>query len=59
MPKDYQFDTVLYGANYSLYTHSFLCYGVNEAAIRLQAVLIEVSTNCVEYVMWTISVTLW
>lgn len=42
VPKDFRFDLSLYGHNYSLYTHSFLCYGVNEAALRLQAILVEV-----------------
>ena len=42
VPKDFHFDLSLYGHNYSLYTHSFLCYGVNEATLRLQAILVEV-----------------
>ena len=42
VPQDFRFDMSLYGSNYSLYAHSFLCYGVNEAAVRLQAVLIQV-----------------
>ncbi|KAK7110246.1 ectonucleoside triphosphate diphosphohydrolase 8-like [Littorina saxatilis] len=46
--EEYIVDMGLYGTNYSLYTHSFLCYGVNEAALRLQAVLVKAanfSTN--------------
>ncbi|XP_076435217.1 ectonucleoside triphosphate diphosphohydrolase 8-like [Babylonia areolata] len=43
MPEKEHFLTDLYGTNYSLYTHSYLCYGVNEATRRLQAVLVEVA----------------
>lgn len=32
----------LYGNTYSLYAHSYLCYGFNEAQRRLMANLIEV-----------------
>lgn len=41
VPEDFQFYSRLYGSNFSLYTHSYLCYGINEAANRLLALLVE------------------
>ncbi|KAK7508685.1 hypothetical protein BaRGS_00000251 [Batillaria attramentaria] len=41
VPYDFRFNMSLYGTNYSLYTHSFLCYGVNEATKRYQAALLK------------------
>lgn len=38
---EYREDLVLYGNNYSVYTHSYLCYGINEAIRRYQAILVQ------------------
>lgn len=38
---EFAYDLSLYGTNYTLYTHSFLCYGINEAERRLQAQLVK------------------
>lgn len=35
----------LYGKNYSIYTHSFLCYGKDQMLSRLLAHLVEVNTG--------------
>lgn len=43
IPDEYSSNLTLYGINYSLYTHSYLCYGFNEAQRRLLAHLIEAS----------------
>ncbi|XP_045190692.2 ectonucleoside triphosphate diphosphohydrolase 8-like [Mercenaria mercenaria] len=37
----YKEDLELYGKNYSVYTHSYLCYGINEAVRRYQAQLVK------------------
>lgn len=42
MPMTYRNDIVLYGQNYSVYTNSFLCYGINEADRRFKAQLVKV-----------------
>jgi Golgi nucleoside diphosphatase len=44
IPPEYKEDLQLYGKNYSVYTHSYLCYGINEAVRRYQAQLVKVST---------------
>ncbi|XP_025096629.1 ectonucleoside triphosphate diphosphohydrolase 1-like isoform X2 [Pomacea canaliculata] len=41
LPEEFVFNMNLYGEKYSLYTYSFLCFGINEAATRLQAVLLQ------------------
>ncbi|KAL4231435.1 Ectonucleoside triphosphate diphosphohydrolase 3 [Mactra antiquata] len=41
IPSNYKEDLVLYGQNYSVYTHSYLCSGINEAVRRYQAILIK------------------
>ena len=42
MPDDYKVSLRLYGKNYTVYTHSFLCYGKKEAERRLLASLVQV-----------------
>ena len=42
--KNYTEDLLLYGANYSVYTHSYLCYGINEAIRKYMAYVVNVST---------------
>ncbi|XP_033755947.1 ectonucleoside triphosphate diphosphohydrolase 2-like isoform X2 [Pecten maximus] len=41
MPPSYEQDLMLYGMNYSVYTHSYLCYGVNEITRKYRALLIK------------------
>ncbi|XP_021352887.1 ectonucleoside triphosphate diphosphohydrolase 1-like [Mizuhopecten yessoensis] len=41
MPPAYEKDLTLFGLNYSIYTHSYLCYGVNEITRKYQALLIK------------------
>ena len=43
VPAGYKEDLVLYGSNFSVYTHSYLCYGINEAIRRYTAILVYVS----------------
>ena len=43
LPSKYRSELRLYGRNYTLYTHSFLCYGLKEAERRLLASLVQVS----------------
>lgn len=43
LPEEYKSQTVLYGVNYTLYTHSYQCYGFKEAQRRLMAHLVEAS----------------
>eukprot|EP00795_Rhopilema_esculentum_P011935 gene11935-2504_t len=43
LPSKYRSELRLYGRNYILYTHSFLCYGLKEAERRLLASLIQES----------------
>ena len=42
IPDDYKVSLRLYGKNYTVYTHSFLCYGKKEAERRLLATLVQV-----------------
>lgn len=41
MPKGYNHKVTLYGENYDVYTHSFLCYGVVQMLNTIHAVLIK------------------
>eukprot|EP00112_Aurelia_sp_Birch-Aquarium-sp1_P010641 Seg2266.4 transcript_id=Seg2266.4/GoldUCD/mRNA.D3Y31 product="Ectonucleoside triphosphate diphosphohydrolase 1" protein_id=Seg2266.4/GoldUCD/D3Y31 len=41
IPDDYKVSLRLYGKNYTVYTHSFLCYGKKEAERRLLASLVQ------------------
>ncbi|XP_022097702.1 ectonucleoside triphosphate diphosphohydrolase 2-like [Acanthaster planci] len=41
LPPQYSENLRLYGVNYTLYTHSYLCYGVNEAIRRFKANLVK------------------
>ena len=43
VPSSYGSFVRLYGRDYSLYTHSFLCYGMKEAERRLLASLVQVA----------------
>ena len=49
LPDEYMSRTSLYGVNYTLYTHSYQCYGFKEAQRRLMAHLVEVGTHLVIY----------
>lgn len=42
VPNNYRSFIRLYGRNYTLYTHSFLCYGMNEAERRVLASIVQV-----------------
>ena len=42
MPS-YKQHVVMYGTPYDVYTHSYLCYGANEAMRRLKAYLVKVT----------------
>ncbi|KAK3597785.1 hypothetical protein CHS0354_006145 [Potamilus streckersoni] len=39
--EPYRFHLNLYDQNYSVYTHSYLCYGINQAGLKYQANLIQ------------------
>ena len=39
---NYTEDVQLYGANYSVYTNSYLCYGINEAIRKYMAYIVNV-----------------
>jgi len=41
IPQEESFNVTLYGIDYSLYSHSYLCYGFNEARRQLLAHLVE------------------
>ncbi|XP_038046763.1 uncharacterized protein LOC119720971 [Patiria miniata] len=41
IPPEYRANLRLYGKDYELYTHSFLCYGADEAQRRLEANLVK------------------
>ena len=43
VPSSYSSYVRLYGRDYNLYTHSFLCYGMKEAERRLLASLVQVT----------------
>ena len=40
--SDYSDTLLMYGRNYTVYTHSYLCYGANEAMRKLKAYLVMV-----------------
>ena len=42
VPEGNKVSLRLYGTDYVLYTHSFLCYGANEARRRMEANLVKV-----------------
>ena len=52
IPAEYKEDLQLYGKNFSVYTHSYLCYGINEAVRRYQAHLVKVSACIAGYQYW-------
>ena len=41
---DYAETVTMYGSNYTAYSHSYLCYGLNEAQRQLFAHLVRVSS---------------
>lgn len=41
IPMDYSGDVVLYGMNYTVYTYSYLCYGINEIERKYKALLVK------------------
>ena len=43
IPLDYSKDVVLYGMNYTVYTYSYLCYGINEIERKYKALLVKVN----------------
>lgn len=43
VPPDYSQVTRLFGSNYSVYTHSYLCYGIMEVTGRAFAALVKVT----------------
>jgi apyrase len=43
MPQNYSGNAVLFNKNYTVYTHSYLCYGINEFRRKYQALLVKVS----------------
>ncbi|XP_022080921.1 ectonucleoside triphosphate diphosphohydrolase 8-like [Acanthaster planci] len=43
IPAEYRSKLRLYGTDYELYTHSFLCYGADEGTRRLEANLVKES----------------
>lgn len=43
MPENYSGNAVLFEKNYTVYTHSYLCYGINEFRRKYQALLVKVS----------------
>lgn len=45
IPENYTSDFILYGVNYTLYTHSYLCYGLKEAQRKVLADLVEVMVD--------------
>lgn len=45
VPIDYSGDVVLYGMNYTVYTHSYLCYGINEIERKYKALLVKVKVT--------------
>lgn len=54
IPDEYLSRTLLYGVNYTLYAHSYVCYGFKEAQRRLMAHLLEASnyTHSVIHPCW-------
>ena len=43
-PEDSREHLVMYGTEYDVYTHSYLCYGINEAHRQYLAHLVIVSS---------------
>ncbi|XP_022286416.2 ectonucleoside triphosphate diphosphohydrolase 8-like [Crassostrea virginica] len=41
MPENYSENAVLYAKNYTVYTHSYLCYGINEIKRKYKAFLVQ------------------
>lgn len=41
--EGYSENLLMYGRNYKVYTHSYLCFGANEAMRKLKAYLVVVS----------------
>ena len=45
MPENYSENAVLYAKNYTVYTHSYLCYGINEIKRKYKAFLVQVGMD--------------
>ena len=43
LPSAYESEFVLFGQKYRVYSHSFLCYGINEITRRYLATIASVS----------------
>ncbi|XP_052099401.1 ectonucleoside triphosphate diphosphohydrolase 8-like [Mytilus californianus] len=41
VPMEYSGDVILYGINYTVYTHSYLCFGINEIERKYKALLVK------------------
>ena len=44
LKPEYYENLLLYGQSYDVYTHSYLCYGANEAQRKLEAELVKVGS---------------
>ena len=42
LPRGYDYYLRLYGTDYHVYSHSYLCYGVNEAIRKYKSILVKV-----------------
>uniref|UniRef100_A0A8C4T671 Ectonucleoside triphosphate diphosphohydrolase 8 n=1 Tax=Erpetoichthys calabaricus TaxID=27687 RepID=A0A8C4T671_ERPCA len=47
--KNYESNFTLYGNKYNVYTHSYLCYGKEQAMKKVQANLIQQSSNPIDH----------
>lgn len=50
MPENFTGNAVLYEKNYTVYTHSFLCYGINEITRKYEALLVKVRLTGIIFV---------
>ena len=46
IPEDYSHTVKLYGEDYNVYSHSFLCYGADQMLNTIHATLIKVKNIC-------------
>lgn len=54
MPENFTGNAVLYEKNYTVYTHSFLCYGINEITRKYEALLVKVRLTGIIFVTYQI-----
>lgn len=54
MPENFTGNAVLYDKNYTVYTHSFLCYGINEITRKYEALLVKVRYRLLIFVTYQI-----